>query len=354
VGVDTDLGVITRASGGAVYRMTLQTPVPLRELYFLGQGGRVEVYKIALIGESGYTLPLSLDGFGRANNSSDMLVKYVDLQLEAFGANISALVGIYNRGPAPVVVSVENMGRVVPAKPKPESSPDSAPATETKQNTTNRGLRNGDVVFTLSVTPMRGVVIASGGGGYALRLGSGQISNGWTRGELAVSTGCGRDLCVGDLTFTKSVQPMRGTVIGITVNSQYILRLGSGQISGPWGIDELAAAAPKGGCATGFCVGDRAYTLSVQPMTATIIGADSGGGYMLRLASGQISGPWQAGELAKAKGCGRSLCVGNRVITNSVTPMRATVIGIAPGNSYMLRLASGQISGPWQADELRK
>jgi len=267
------------------------------------------------------------------------------------------------RPPAPVEQQEEEIvpPRIPPRgqqRPRPQGPVVITPPAQNNGGSCSMNVCVGQVVYagtTMSVQQAQ-VSRIERQGTYTLRmLGSNQISAGWTRAEIAVTTGCSGAFCIGNTAYsvTQSVSE-QVQIVAIFQNGSFVLRfLSSNRLSGGWTSAEIAATR---GCSAGVCVGDTAYRVTQQDSRQVqVVGVQSNGSFVLRfLDTNGLGSGWSRAEVAVTKGCGRTLCVGNTAYQSSGRGYRPVqVVAIQQNGAYVLRfLDSNGIGGNWLDSDL--
>lgn len=107
------------------------------------------------------------------------------------------------------------------------------------------------------------------------------------------------------------------------------------------------------GCLEDLCVGDRAYNLKTNFSEVQIVGIERGTFVLFFVASGKQGGGWTRADLAKARGCNGSICVGTRAINISSNNRRANVIGVQTDGRFVVFFEdNGGVGGNWSQKDL--
>lgn len=149
------------------------------------------------------------------------------------------------------------------------------------------------------------------------------------------------------------------TVIARQTDGRYVLRFDTGPLAGQSGGNwESADLARLRGCGGDLCVGENAYNTE-RAAYVRVAGIQEDGRFLVYYRTGNLAGQsghnWSRDDLAIQRGCYRDLCVGNRVY-NVPRQAWATIAAIQSTGRYVLRFDTGSLAGQtghnWERSDL--
>lgn len=266
----------------------------------------------------------------------------------------------------PPIVEAPKAEKPKTEKPKIEK----APSSDRKVTNANR-LSKGTLVIVVERSyDYAKVVSQESDGSYTVRFETGQMKGkaggGWAREDLALASGCTRDFCVEDEIYNTEKNMARVRVIGVESKGTHVLMFLDGPLEGKVGNEWTAKnLTTLKKCTKDYCVGDVAYLYGKDRDAAVVLIIaiqQSGENYGVFFVNGSLEGKrgnnWDAGDLAKTKGCGSKYCVGDSLINISRNNARVKVVGIQKNGRYLLQFENGDSQGKighnWEDIDLRK
>ncbi len=228
-------------------------------------------------------------------------------------------------------------------------------------NQSNAPLQMGGTVYAVNGERANTLakVINVMGDTYRLKfISDSAVGDGWDRASLAVTSGCGTDLCVGQAVFTRGgTRPAAlATVVGLSMDKTYVLKFASDDaIGGSWDRNSLAEPF---GCVGDICVGQSVYAVNGARAgtSATIVGIAFDLSFLVKFDSdGAIGADWDKASVARTEGCVDDICVEREVVplSGGRQGTKATVVAIAEDGSFTLKFAAdGLIGSGWTRNDL--
>lgn len=166
----------------------------------------------------------------------------------------------------------------------------------------NATIKSGDMIYAVGrdVTTLRKVVAAQSGGTFVLRDFDGSLQSGWSKKDIAITSGCSMGLCVGQKVYAVGFDHSElRTVVGLQSNGAFVLKESDGSIQSGWRKKDIAVTS---GCSAGFCVGQKIYALGYDyTEVRTIVALKIDGTFVLRDREGSTQSGWTAQKLAPIK-----------------------------------------------------
>lgn len=213
----------------------------------------------------------------------------------------------------------------------------------------------GDKVYNVSRDSRSATVVGvEQSGKFVLRFDDNNgVGGGWSRSDLAVSYGCYDDICVYQKVYNVTRDSRTATVVGIQSNGKFVLRFEDNfRVGAGWSRSDLAL---MDGCTyEHLCVGDKVYNVSRDSRLATVVGIQQNGKIVLRFEdTSGVGAGWDASDLAVPRGCYNGLCVGMDVYNTARNYRAATILAIQPNGKFVLRFNDNYgVGGGWDSSDL--
>jgi hypothetical protein len=399
------IGSVSRRTGGSIAKIKLSKPSVIQGLILEVSGASLKLYSVNLNLDNGQSVSLeelskseqatSGQTLESANLSTKGLVSSIEIRAESMGGdaslNMSAVSDVADlrlalesmvvanppvQRPAPIpeppVVQQPPLDLNPPAEEEEPIAPEIPRYRQQRQQqqrpvpprviTPTPGVSGGQcyqgvcvgqsVYISSGAARLTQVVRIERGGTFQLRfLDTGAVSGGWSRSEVAVTTGCSGSFCVGNSAYRVASDSRLVQIAGLSLDGTYVVRfLDTGAMAGGWSSAELAATR---GCSQGVCVGQSVYRVASDSRLTQVVGIQSDGTFVLRfLDNGGWGGGWSRSEVAVTTGCGRTYCVGQTAYNNRRV---VQVVGVMADGNYVLRfLDTGGLGGGWSDSDLSR
>ena len=169
--------------------------------------------------------------------------------------------------------------------------------------------RNGELALNVKRDSVRVKIVArENSGRYVVKYLEGplrgQVGGNWPSSDLAKRRGCGNGFCVGKRAYNIKRDSSLVKVIGVQENRLLVVKYLDGSLKGKkghgWSREDLAKTS---GCGEGFCVGDLARNTQRNYVLVKVVGIQSNGLYVVKYLEGNLKGlkggNWAESDLAR-------------------------------------------------------